>query len=415
MNVVRVAWRLVLVAALASSTLAGCQIAAPSADNHVPATTAAPTSAAATIEPTTGAPASPASLACVGSGDQNAINARLRQSGSAALCPGAMFDLTGPVIVDADGQQIYTEGRPTGGTRATLRLASASLTTAVLMRDFDGAVLSNVIVDGNRDVLGPRSGDALVYAGGYADGQIIRGNRVMNTRSWSSVHLIQGHSESQACTNGLVEDNEIGPAGTSDDMQWADGISLACSHSRVRRNVITDATDGAIVVFGAVGSVIEDNTIRAETRTLLGGINMVDEGPYAGSYVGTVVHRNVIDASGAVIRIGLGMGPRVWGCLAAAAAGDTITGGTVTGNTLRGPKMQYGYAVDGVSDWTVTGNVDEAGHAGRPSTDCNGRVASRPAGFLYTPAHAKGVFQPAFAPGRLDLALWAIVAPRPGQ
>jgi hypothetical protein len=255
----------------------------------------------------------------------------------------------------------------------------------------------------------------LIYAGGYSDGQIIRENRIMRTRSWSSLHLIEGNGPGQPCTGALVEDNEIGPAGSSDDMQWADGISLACTNSIVRHNAITDATDGAIVVFGAVGSLIERNTIRAETRTLLGGINMVDEGPYGGSYAGTIVKDNVIVASGAVIRIGLGMGPRVWGCLAADAAGDTITGGTVTDNTLRGAKMQYGYAIDGVSDWTVTGNVDQATHSGHPSVDCNGRLASRPAGFLYAPAQAQGVFQTDFVSGRLDLALWAVDAPRPGR
>jgi len=368
-----------------------------------PPPTSAPTVAPATSEP------------CIESGDQQAINASLQSSDSAVLCPGAVFNLTAPVMVVADGQRIYTAGHPTDDTRATLRIVSASQTAAVVMRDYSGVVLSNVIIDGNRRHLGPRSGDALVYAGGYADGQVIRDTRIMNTRSWSSLHLIQGHSSSQACTNALVEDNEIGPAGTSDELLWADGISLACSNSTVRRNLIVDATDGGIVIFGAPGSLVEHNTIRAETRTLLGGINMVDFDPYDGSYAGTVVRDNVIAASGAVIRIGLGMGPRVWGCLPSNASNDTVRGGTVTGNTLKGPLMQYGYAVDGVRDWTVTGNVDRAKHSGRPSMDCDGNVAARPDGFQLTPARAQGVFQPEFMNGRLDLALWAIVAPRPGS
>jgi Right handed beta helix region len=338
----------------------------------------------------------------------------LQQAGIAALCPSAVFELSAPVTISNQRQQIFTEGLPTDETRAVLRVAAASVTTAVLMRDFNGVVLRNVIVDGNRGGLGARSGDALIYAGGYSNGQVIRDNKIMNTRSWSSLQLIQGFSASQPCTGALVEDNEIGPAGTSDDMQWADGISLACTQSTVRGNTITDATDGAIVVFGAVGSVIERNTIRARTRTLLGGINMVDVGLYGGNYAGTVVKDNIIEASGAVIRIGLAMGPRVWGCLPAGAAEDTVTGGTVLDNTLRGTRMQYGYAADGVTDWTVTGNVDNATHSGHPSVDCGGRLAARPAGFLYTPARAKGVFQPEFVNGQLDLALWAIVSPRPG-
>ncbi len=198
-------------------------------------------------------------------------------------------------------------------------------------------------------------------------------------------------------------------------MQWADGISFTCMNSTVRSNLITDATDGGIVIFAAPGSVIEGNTVRAETRTLLGGINMVDEAVYEGHYTGTIVRNNIIDASGAVIRIGLGMGPRVWGCWGPSEPGHVITGGTVTGNTLRGAHMQYGYAVDGVTDWTVNGNIDEATHSGRPSQDCGGLLASPPAGFQYNLAHSQGTFQPEFAAAQLDLALWAIVAPRPGE
>lgn len=75
-----------------------------------------------------------------------------------------------------------------------------------------------------------------------------------------------------------MENNESGPAGNSNET-WADGISLACTNSTVRNNLIIDAPDGGIVIFGAPGSIIEGNIIRAETRTLLGGITMVDYDP----------------------------------------------------------------------------------------------------------------------------------------
>jgi hypothetical protein len=75
---------------------------------------------------------------------------------------------------------------------------------------------------------------------------------------------------------------ELGPAGQPDGT-WADGISLACTDSVVRNNTIVDATDGAIVIFAAPGSIIEDNVIRAETRTLLGGIKLVDYAVYGGA------------------------------------------------------------------------------------------------------------------------------------
>jgi len=395
-----------LVTLLCLSLLAAC---------NLPAASETPTTTAATATPLPSSPTSPPTATtepCIPSGSQDQINAALSgPNREAVLCQGAVFELTAPVIINAAGQKIYTQGLPTDDRRATLRVVGPEVTTAVIMRDFDNAMLSNLIVDGNRQALGQRSGDALIYAGGYSSGQIIRNLKVLEPRSWSALHLIEG-VPSQPCSNALVEDNEIGPAGSSANT-WADGISLACTNSTVRNNLIVDATDGGIVVFGAPGSVIEGNTIRAETRTLLGGINLVDFAPYDGNFTGTMVRNNLIEANGAVIRIGLGMGIHVWGCQPAET--KTLYGATVTGNTLRGTKMQYGFAVDGVRDWTVTGNVDEATHTGAPSVDCGGVVASQPAGFQYNPNRAQGTFQPEFASARLELALWAIVAPKPGE
>ena len=347
--------------------------------------------------------------ACIPSGDQEEINAALLEAGDkAVLCSGAVFELTSPVVFTADGQQVYTQNHPTDDRRAVLRLASVSNTLAVLMRDWSDAVLSNVIVDGNRPNLGPRSGEALIYAGGWASGQIIREIKAFDTRSWSTIQLIQGGG-GVPCTDALVEDNEIGPAGEPDG-NWADGISLACTNTRVQNNTITDATDGGIVIFGAPGSRVENNVIRAQTRTLLGGINMVDF-LYSGDYTGTVVHGNEIDAAGAVIRIGMAMGTHPWWC--DPDQEETLFGAEVTGNILRGEHMQYGYAVDGVHDWTVMDNQDLASHPGTPTGDCGGTVASAPAGFQYHSARADGTFQKEFTEADLDLALWAIEEPQP--
>ena len=105
--------------------------------------------------------------ACIPSGDQEDINAALLETGDVAmLCAGAVFELTSPVVFTADGQQVYTQDHPTDDRRAVLRVVSVSNPSAVTMRDRSDAVLSNVIVDGNRPNLGPRSGEALIYAGG---------------------------------------------------------------------------------------------------------------------------------------------------------------------------------------------------------------------------------------------------------
>jgi len=91
------------------------------------------------------------------------------------------------------------------------------------------------------------------------------------------------------CSNVTIQNNDIGPCGSDvfqevpscpcrvrhgrADKQWADGISLSCQSSLVQNNVIVDATDGGIVIFGAPFSTIRNNTISVKTRTTLGGIN----------------------------------------------------------------------------------------------------------------------------------------------
>ena len=65
-------------------------------------------------------------------------------------------------------------------------------------------------------------------------------------------------------------------------------LVILFQHSLVENNTLTDATDGAIVIFGAPYTIVHNNTIRALTRTLLGAINMVDFAPYSGNFTGVV-------------------------------------------------------------------------------------------------------------------------------
>lgn len=357
----------------------------------------------ATLEPTQ------TPVPCLASGDQNAIMGRLRYGdGVAVLCQGAVFKLTGPVVIDADHNQIYTEGNPTDERRAVLKIASPLITSAIIMADQSDVTISHLVIDGSSPEYGKAEGDALVFAGGNASGQVFRALKLIEPRSWSALHLIE------PCDGVLIEDNDIGPAGLPDG-NWADGISLSCTNSIVRNNRIVDATDGAIVIFGAsAGSIIEDNLIRAETRTLLGGIHLVDGFLNGGDYSGVIVRNNVIESAGAVIRIGVAMGPRVWLCLDEPATHDTVSGATVINNVLRGDQVQYGFIADGVQDWTVLDNIDESTHIGWPAVDCRGRIASPPKGFQYYLPRAEGTFQPEFEEAFLELALWAIKAPEPG-
>lgn len=345
-------------------------------------------------------PGDAALAACIPSGNETHINAALVGNGAAAvLCAGALFTLNGPVRFTAANQQLYTEGLPTGSTRATLRITSGSITTAIDGNSQSGVVVKNIQVDGNRRNLGYLSGGALLTMGNAGSSQTVENIHAFDTRSWSVIHFFEGTvtNSTPQCQNATIRNNTLGPAGTPDG-RWADGISLACGNSLVENNTIRDATDGAIVIFGAPGSLIQNNTIIAETRQLLGGINMVDYAPMNGNYTGTRVTGNVIDGKTEFIKVGIAMGPAIWTC-----SSQIVYGGTVTDNILQGLNIGYGYAVNGVSNWTVTGNQDTARHVGAVSAECGG-TPSDPAGFQVQYA-ASSTLQPEFTNATLTAVL----------
>ena len=89
--------------------------------------------------------------------------------------------------------------------------------------------------------------------------QVIEYVRSYDPRGWSCLHVTEG---SLNCRNATVQYNDIGPCGTDTFQQWADGIGMACRDSVIRHNVIKGATDGGIVLFGAPGTQVYNNTIQ---------------------------------------------------------------------------------------------------------------------------------------------------------
>jgi parallel beta-helix repeat protein len=352
---------------------------------------------------TTSVASVPAASACIASGTDASINAALVGTGATAvLCPGTVFTLNNSITFTAPNQVIETQGLPTDATRANLKINGGSLTTAINGNGQPGVVVENIQIDGGRPQFGrSATGGALLEMGAGGVNQTVQNIYAHDTRSWSTLHLIEGVVTNSVpqCQGAKILNNTIGPAGTaSPSGTWADGISLACGNSLVQGNTVQDATDGGIVVFGAPGSTIKNNTIVALTQTLLGGINMVDYAPMNGNYTGTTVTGNTIDARGAFIKVGIAMGPQVWGC-----GTGTNNGGSVTGNTLQGQHMGYGYAVNGVSNWTVTGNTDNSKHVGVAGAGCGG-ATSAPAGFQVQSA-TSSTLQPGFQSAQLTYVL----------
>eukprot|EP00978_Attheya_sp_CCMP212_P027958 scaffold95153_cov42-Attheya_sp.AAC.1 len=339
---------------------------------------------------------------CIPSGDQRSINkALVGDFAEAVLCPGAVFDLTAPIEFTNSHQIIYTQGDPIGSTRATLRIVHPSVATAVNMLSQDYAELSHVMIDWNRKELGRTDamsyGDALIRAGDEATGQIVRNVDVWDARTWSILHMTEGDILNR-CAGALMENNMFGHVGNHTPAFGANGISMACTHSIVRNNTIIDASDVGLVLFGALGSIIEDNEIISNSQAINVGISLVDFGPFDGSFNGTIVRGNVIKAKNATIGVGVAMGPRISQCMNEGYVTEHLLwGAVVTGNVLMGEHMQYGFAIDGVKDWTVMGNIDNAKHVGEPLMSCHGSdLPSAPDGFLVDRTTSTGVFQAEF-------------------
>ena len=335
-----------------------------------------------------------ATLPCIPSGDHASIQRALTRPGSRAmLCRNAVFDLSETVLFTHDNQQIYTQDFPRDDSRALLRVVGKGVATAVSAESSDYVTLRNVIIDGNRPQLGFAEGALINFGRGVegrdAEGHLVEWVKAYEPRGWAVIYL------GGPCRGAVARNNEVGPAGRAEFLV-ADGISLECHDAVVENNTIIDATDGGIVIFQSPGALIANNTIRAETRTMLYGISMEDYWPLEGDFTGTRVTGNVIDAAGAMIRRGIGMGAHV-GCHLEGEPFLRSRGAVVTGNTLMGDHMAYGFVVGGVEDWTVTGNVDLSTHLTPVEVaDCFGKVVDPPAGFQLDPMTSSGTFQAEF-------------------
>ena len=343
------------------------------------------------------------SVACIPSGDQDSIQSALVDPGSkAVLCPNAVFELSDTVFFTANGQSIYTEGLPTDSTRAFLKVVGDGVATAVSGEGNDNVSLRNVIIDGNRPELGLADGALINFGRGVLDhnvvGQVVEWVKAYEPRGWTILYF------GGPCRGAAARNNEFGPAGRA-EYAIADGISLECPNSVVENNTIVDATDGGIVIFQSPGSLIANNTIRAENRIMFYGISMEDYHPLEGDFTGTRVTDNVIDAAGAMIRKGIGMGPHT-GCIPPGEAVLRSRGAVVTGNTLMGTHMAYGFVVDGVEDWTLTGNVDLSTHlTPEREVHCFEDLADPPGGFQFNPLTSDGTFQAEFEAATLAFTI----------
>lgn len=231
-----------------------------------------------------------------------------------SCCPGITLVITGAIQFTADDQEISTQGYPTKGTRAAMKIASGNTASTLISGKSHHRIrIRNVQLDGDRPHTGFQvGGGANVEIGGLSTGQVVDHVASRNPRGWSCRHLIGSGSDTNPCKSTTVTNCDIGPCGTEGKDSacnglWADSVSLDCTASLVQSNKassllqiltryanlftqITGSTDGGIVIFGSPGSTITGNTTTSSsTDTAFGAINMVDDGPYSSSYASVTV------------------------------------------------------------------------------------------------------------------------------
>ncbi|WWC88500.1 uncharacterized protein L201_003411 [Kwoniella dendrophila CBS 6074] len=351
-----------------------------------------------------------ASAACTSNTTDTSGLQKLIHDGGAGyklqLCAGQTYELSEQLNYTAMNQEISTEGYPTDGTRATLKMVGFNKTTAVMAQDpgLSGAKLMNIQINGNRldneDIY--TAGGGNIEFGGQNQNQIIEYVKSYDPRGWSCLHLSEGTFN---CLNITVQNNDIGPCGRDYFQNWADGISLSCADSLVQNNNIVDATDGGIVVFGAPSSTIKNNTISVKTRTMLGGINMVDVLPWLpeGNFSGTTVEGNTIHGgfatsmgdnsmgpnnASAIIKIGIAVGPNVW--FSDGRYGTNKSTGAIIKDNVFSGAFAFGMGVSSAKDFTIsnnsfTGNTSFIGTYG-PNCTSSSKTPHEPTALLLEPS-----------------------------
>ena len=358
-----------------------------------------------------------------GSNDPAPVNADLQaildRGQNLLLEPRKVYSIKKALNFKVPGQKVSTAGAIQISDYAVLRIAGEKCSQLVNGDGINGVILERVILDGNRYGLSVLTGEEgggpeLVHFGGVnVKDQVVRNCVLMNTRCWSTLKVQEG------CIHVTVESNLIlgagtDPRGNGRDMRekpWScsDGISCAGRETVIRDNLILDPTDGAIVLFGAPGTVAEDNVIACISRESLGAVNMVDPIAFYAidgdktrtDYRGTTVRNNLIDAFGARVHIAIAMGGPPW---APKNRGLILVGATVTGNIISGGAAGYGLVVSGVDGFTVTGNISTASYSGVGMGEAPVAPADEPGPFLFDPkAIGNSVLQPDFRATRREL------------
>ncbi|KDQ10468.1 hypothetical protein BOTBODRAFT_178130 [Botryobasidium botryosum FD-172 SS1] len=213
--------------------------------------------------------------------------------------------------------------------------------------------IRNLVIEGNREKYGwdPKA-ESMILLGGAISKQVVDRCVIRNPRNWCCIQAIKKAQGVRITNNWLSL--------AAEEWNWIDGIRFASRDGLIAGNQIVDATNRAIVLYGASGALITSNTIATRKNQCLGAIAMSEDG----DYTFTRVIQNTIITAGAYLGVGIAQGASVW--YVQQKEQPAARGAIVIGNHIKsegtGGTLGYGYAIGSdVADWTCTGNVSEEG------------------------------------------------------
>jgi len=341
-------------------------------------------------------------LVCGAAETGDSLQAKLDAGENIALKPGQVVTLTESLKFRKAGQRIETVGAKTAAEYARIVHADGEQGTLIEANGIAGAVLSKLILDGNRQGFRKPNGvltmePMLSFGGEGAVGQEVRNCIVISARcagGWGAIHAQEGGDHI------VIRDNIIFGAGADirgngrssfeKSFGWGDGISTASRNTRVENNLIVDVTDDGVMVQGGPGTIVKGNVIVSISREMLGGVVLIDPFKYYEldaekkiyDYRDVVLEDNLVLALGGRIHVGIPLGGPPWN---GGFAGTTLAGARVINNQVSGSAMGYGFVVDGVDEFEISGNTCDATQSGR-GDGFMGTLPDAPKAFQFNPA-----------------------------
>jgi hypothetical protein len=329
-------------------------------------------------------------------GNESGLQAALNSASSGSsvyLAQKAVISITTTLTIPS-GVTLATYGVP-GTTQYALmgRLVRASSFQGAVVNINGGGILTNVWVDGQRNVLGYQK-----YSGGVGDNTDVaslggNGTQVSNTKlsdpQGGTDFYSAGKGDGYACSHETITGNLVtaysANHGYSDN---SDGLTMRCENLDIENNQIVDATDIGIVLFATNGtpqaSIIKNNVIVSAGNSMNAPISAdpTTGGNTPGStldYSKTTFSTNTFwTGPSTTFDFGIVAGAREWFSSSQATNG---TGATFTNNTTGSlsARVRAGIAVAGMLNVTIT---NDSSHSlsfnlvtfasGQPAANCPG-------------------------------------------